>query len=501
MRGFYRSRTANSLPRGKRRRQPEQKQDGQTRRRAARQVASSTVTNPALEERPQLKHATQSSEPSEPLFTNVSTNATLMRIPETVEPSSFVLKKADGTTLDYPIIQTRHGPAVYPTEWLPIPRDSKGTDFTSDVDATPNPSTRSSSPGLHGAVNNLSSYSTSHKDDVIDAISCSFRSSSISKERTSIGTPGLHGRESRSIGCKTATAREQKAHGKCKLPGTFITPRFNTLLDHVGCTASEPAHNLQEWCKYCCWENPWVEPPSKRAIGSYTIIQGKRYGQTRPEGNFRATDLTWSDKFDNTALHAAAAMGPTYHILEYIIDQGADLNAVNTAGQTFMHVLDPQELRKDIATLLVLIQGRGFDFGITDHLGQTIFHELSRKKPCLVRSKFWTPERLRQRDSSGRSVWDDISFSKLGKKRSTEACPERFVFAAYGIGSVCPSAEIPQRDDLPHTTQMLINIREADSDCTRMDDKVDEYGRNALHLLADIQFDLRTTVCNDSAEG
>ena len=33
-----------------------------------------------------------------------------------------------------------------------------------------------------------------------------------------------------------------------------------------------------------------------------------------------------------------------------------------------------------------------------------------------------------------------------------------------------------------------------------MDDKVDEYGRNALHLLADIQFDLRTTVCNDSAE-
>ena len=45
------------------------------------------------------------------------------------------------------------------------------------------------------------------------------------------------------------------------------------------------------------------------------------------------------DRYGNTDLHAAAFSGLPFFVLQIHIDQGADVNATNTANQTFMHMI------------------------------------------------------------------------------------------------------------------------------------------------------------------
>ena len=425
-------------------------QHTKTQRREIRQEAPNTIVKAAQEKRHHLANATQLQEPSEPWTADVSTTPLPTPVPKFAELCSFSREEAVRGSRRYTVIRRGSQVAVYPTETLPTKRDSETSDSASEADETPSISMWSASEGLQSVVNSLSFCSTVHKDDVIDAMRLSFKSSVIPRQQTSICSPVSNSSKERDYrNCKVSSTRDLNWKGNHKLPGAFISEGLKT----------------------------------------YVL---RRY--------FLTLDVTWSDRFNNTTLHVAAALEPTYVLLEELMDGGAGLNAVNTAGQTFMHVLDPRKIRKDIRKLLLLIKDRGFDFGITDHLGQNIFHELSRKCTCFsVVSIFRTSDRLWQRDSSGRTTWDEMPFWRCGGEKPAKVHPKRFVFAAYGLDA-SPHATIPWLDDLPHITQMIKNIRESDHDCIKLDDKVDEYGRNALHLLVDIPFDHRTTVGKDSAE-
>ena len=441
-----------------------------TRRQVSHQEASRTVAEPVLDRWPDPTRAPQLSEPSKSWITRVPTDSSLnLSTSPSLSPllasaltpplgikgyTSFGLREASPDSSSHKAVQNGGGDVVHDeTEELPIPRIAKGFDFVSEAKGTHSLSMWSASSGLRSVVNGLSSCSTLHKDDVVDAIGVSCKSSSTSRHQTSICSLAFNSSRKRGYtDYTTSKAPVRSRKGKCKLPGAFMA-------------------NVK----------PYV-----------------------PRRHFLALDITWSDRFDNTTLHVAAALEPTYVILEDLIDRGVDINAVNTAGQTFMHVLNPDLNHADIRKLLSMIHRRGFDFDVTDHLGQTIFHELIRWNPDLLRRLAmppWIHDHLWQRDSSRRNLKDDVPSATISIEISTKIFWKSFDATTDIVDSLIPHTEIPQRADLPHITQMIKCIREADRDCTKLDDKMDVYGRNALHLLADTQFDPRTTAGKDGVEG
>ncbi|KAI4226298.1 MAG: hypothetical protein L6R36_003289 [Xanthoria steineri] len=86
----------------------------------------------------------------------------------------------------------------------------------------------------------------------------------------------------------------------------------------------------------------------------------------------------WVDRFGNTSLHFAAFCGASLpHLLCLMEHVDAEVNAVNNAGQTFMHVLDPDSLSpEDMIALRDQLILDGFIFHYRDVEGQTFLDTL-----------------------------------------------------------------------------------------------------------------------------
>ena len=84
------------------------------------------------------------------------------------------------------------------------------------------------------------------------------------------------------------------------------------------------------------------------------------------------------DRFDHTLLHIVAAAGAECGLLRAALARGLNVNAVNTAGQNFLHVLDPSPLV--LSGFLPFILGRltrySFNFSKRDHNGRNILQAL-----------------------------------------------------------------------------------------------------------------------------
>jgi ankyrin repeat protein len=91
-------------------------------------------------------------------------------------------------------------------------------------------------------------------------------------------------------------------------------------------------------------------------------------------------DLHEMDTFGNSTIHILATMCATPSYLISLIKLGANVNVLNRAGQTFLHLLKPELLCHcdDFCYLLELLRVQGFDFLQHDHLGQSPFHLLMR---------------------------------------------------------------------------------------------------------------------------
>lgn len=93
--------------------------------------------------------------------------------------------------------------------------------------------------------------------------------------------------------------------------------------------------------------------------------------------------VPWTDRFGNTALHIAAALGAQYSDLRSMIQgnifqKALNVHQVNTANQTFMHVLNPSNLNlKDMLHLKKDLQAKDFDFYQRDVQGQTFLEPLA----------------------------------------------------------------------------------------------------------------------------
>ena len=221
--------------------------------------------------------------------------------------------------------------------------------------------------------------------------------------------------------------------------------------------------------------------------------------------------VDWKDGFGNTSLHYAAAWGADYEALSALIDKVCDINSVNTAGQTFMHVLDPVMLSETFPALidnfLALIDkldSLSFRFDLRDHYGQTVFHHLT-KRGFLIPS---SPSLRYKRDAGGNALLylqskipDPIFTASARFVASLRGIMERHiqegplqVFASLdAIIESCHAARdlvtpsymlgLPKDELLGQTWEKAYVFGwTADED---------SFGRNGLHILAHPSWDLR----------
>lgn len=93
----------------------------------------------------------------------------------------------------------------------------------------------------------------------------------------------------------------------------------------------------------------------------------------------RSESVNQPDHFGNTPLHCAIAAGEMNLTgILHLIDMGADVQAVNSFGETFLHLIRSMPLKDTAAYifLLKLLTSLSFPFTQRDHHGRTFLHTL-----------------------------------------------------------------------------------------------------------------------------
>ncbi|KAM4055139.1 ankyrin repeats (many copies) domain-containing protein [Hirsutella rhossiliensis] len=178
------------------------------------------------------------------------------------------------------------------------------------------------------------------------------------------------------------------------LPGDFLfldrdlfTPRQLCLVP----TGDHDSRRCLCFNQFDDYSSPWVTTEGITPTGRRLLDAG---GPTNLE-------VFNSDSAGNTALHFLAARGSLTLLLR-VVESGRYapiLNARNTGGQTFLHVLNQDDIQGHLVfQLLRAIVAQGFDICARDIYGRSCFHILHIAELPLDRSEI---RRLIARDAFG----------------------------------------------------------------------------------------------------
>lgn len=90
-------------------------------------------------------------------------------------------------------------------------------------------------------------------------------------------------------------------------------------------------------------------------------------------------DLDQFDVFGNSVLHIAASLGASPSYLDHLVKQGANITSLNHAHQTFLHLINLSDVTQMVyfRFLLNTLTRRNFNFQQQDDNGQTTIHALT----------------------------------------------------------------------------------------------------------------------------
>jgi ankyrin repeat protein len=243
------------------------------------------------------------------------------------------------------------------------------------------------------------------------------------------------------------------------------------------------------------------------------IHKGRSLSRFSPEGVSSKYELYEDSKgakvdiFGNSALHVAAALAAApYFLIDWARSFG-NVNAVNNGGETFLHLIQPQNryfcddgrnLIKsgfpDICDLLKLLKDLNFNFRQQDHQGRTTLHWLSRPEisPKTLSKVLETLSQTRtvllpvMRDNLGYSLAEYVNQPKTSKPlhSSHQLADEHLLTQNYASATGIETIEDLEHFELHADLLRTINISQKNPQFE------DWRGRNGLHCLAEVSFSL-----------
>lgn len=262
------------------------------------------------------------------------------------------------------------------------------------------------------------------------------------------------------------------------LPGDFVSVSMYTAVGE--CNASSPVH-MRRAC-YCAARaslppSPWV------VLGGMTPRAQHLHSQGPQQD-----DLAISDSCGNTILHYIARNDSSTLLLDLIASGAVDgiLKARNTAGQTFLHLINTSSLSNiNRDQLFQMLFSKLFDLSVKDHYGRTIFHMLlSRGVPeQVVQSLLQKYGRLEcnTRDAFGLIPNPSLAAYSLGVHDGQPQTNSEALF--WNTGMLFEHGQL-------HETQIIQDVGRAHDAPHRED----IYGANGLHSLARATLSLRSVV-------
>ncbi|CAL8579798.1 hypothetical protein XPA_005529 [Xanthoria parietina] len=339
-------------------------------------------------------------------------------------------------------------------EPYPSHRLAKPVNHTSDCGV----SSHNNVSDLSVLANRLLNCSSGEKQFVKDTLTL-FSVSTLSSTKSSHGSGGsvrLAKRLGDPIPFRPARSSKEV------LPGDFIISNVNTFWDHIACNQFLASRcDSVDFCESCCQAQ--VESGTRETwCIPFAVIQAKR---NRLVGRIWCDQGNpwWVDRFGNTSLHIAAALGAMYQELQAIFDKGASIHVCNSGGQTFMHLLNPLVMdNNSLVSLTTHLRRNNFNFDHRDVQGHTFIDSLELRG--LDMSKYpdlWPTSIIH---SLRRDIYDQRMITKLTPPWSDTWC-EAWYYA--GFISFC---------DLLQASKVVLG---------RFKHLEDFYGRNCLHVAAD----------------
>lgn len=259
--------------------------------------------------------------------------------------------------------------------------------------------------------------------------------------------------------------------GPYPLPGDFL------FVDVHGQSPICPADAMSHYNKRCLCSaardiqnSPWVTSAGLTSNGMRILA-----------GGLQASDLSGSDAFQNSVLHFIAARG-SIHQLYNAISHDLPLSLLrqtNTAGQTFLHVVNPN-IADDVDSFCALVnlaERKGFDIYTCDYYGRTIFHIPTTLG--ISPTKVHHFQRLCNRSRCNRT--DAFGVRPMTPPSGTPAIPDSNDAMDLDNPSIGSSSGQPSQDDrVTAETEFLAKVYFANDN----PEYEDENGRNGLHCLA-----------------
>ncbi|KAL5323720.1 hypothetical protein ACEPPN_008261 [Leptodophora sp. 'Broadleaf-Isolate-01'] len=263
-----------------------------------------------------------------------------------------------------------------------------------------------------------------------------------------------------------------------------------------------------------CNRTPMFKPVGS---GCYQSVSPDIFGKIKTQ-SILASDLEILDSFQNSVLHIAATLGSPPSYISSLIVLGADVNTLNNAGQTFLHLMEFDDFcgQKGFDSLLGTLGQFQFDFQQQDQNGQTAIHTITQKYlpwrtlDLLVHSFFIHEVEFPVcRDNLGNTISqhllekgftpsDPIRYSR----RSINQPPAHDQWERYGDQleiQALHNREIMIKHPSLDTFENMLEAVEYESHSKMLKTIVgagidplyeDTEGRNGLHCLAEVRRDL-----------
>ena len=253
-------------------------------------------------------------------------------------------------------------------------------------------------------------------------------------------------------------------HRPFPLPGDFLGLDDRTW--RAPCFPNSDEHKWR-WC--LCYADSDISS-SPWAVADELSPQARRILTC---GGIDASDIWTKDAFDNTVLHFLAARPPMpMPILLQALQSNLCtpiLDATNSGGQTFLHVLHRDWFQSQaLFQLLDILRLLRFNFYARDHYGRNFFHMMLLAAPPQV--YHYVAQGFDASLFAKRDAFNVVPMPPSATEASLLQVPAHYM--ARGSQPPLPDSEITD-------SELVYNIRMA-LDCPEFEDA---RGRNGLHCL------------------